>query len=243
MYLIINGYEFGQWLRILLWIGMPLSVFFMLLTTWLNYRRGHSFGGQLMLSVEGMEKGETFSAPPKEPVGDGRVDTERSVNDGEGDYKDNVYKGILWMKEKYEQYRDLADQRYDRLKEQLTRMEKKYEDLLESVRHTGAVGVGHVGVGPCRDSPVDQGPGLSAGAPGATAMQAAVPMDAIRIQELETQVEEKQRKIVDLEVRLTTDGLKIEELVKKLRNNSQLLTNIYQEVDKSLHFNETPPQG
>ena len=134
MHLIINGYEFGQWLRILLWIGMPISVFFMLLTTWFQYRRGRG-EAQMLLSMEGMDEGGSFSVEPQDLSGDGRVDTERTVNDGEEDYKENMYKGILWMKEKYEQYRDLADQRYDRLKEHLTRMEKKYEDLLESVRN------------------------------------------------------------------------------------------------------------
>ena len=44
----------------------------------------------------------------------------------------NIYRGILWMKEKYEQYRDLADRRYEQLKEELARSEKKYEDLVAS---------------------------------------------------------------------------------------------------------------
>src|SRR6185437_9783320 len=65
---------------------------------------------------------------------DGRADAQ------EDEYKENIYKGILWMKEKYEQYRDLADERYERLKEQLTKMEKKYEDLVASVGSSASAG-------------------------------------------------------------------------------------------------------
>jgi hypothetical protein len=143
MHLIINGYEFGQGLRILLWIGVPLTVFLTLLTTWFHYRSqraGSPYrsqpGSPLVLSIEGMEEGGTFSVEPPGQGKDGWVDTERTVNSGEEDYRENMYRGILWMKEKYEQYRDLADQRYERLKEQLTGAEKKYEELLESVRNT-----------------------------------------------------------------------------------------------------------
>ena len=37
------------------------------------------------------------------------------------------------MKEKYEQYRDMSDQRYERLKDELAKSEKKYDDLLASM--------------------------------------------------------------------------------------------------------------
>jgi hypothetical protein len=338
MYLIINGYEFGQWLRILLWIGMPLTVFLTLLTTWLNYRRSHG-AGRLRLSMEGMDNGGAFSLESEDLNGDGRVDTERSVKDGEEDYKENLYKGILWMKEKYEQYRDLADERHERLKDQLTRMEKKYEDLLARVRSVnpglledaapvlttipvsegqdgmadriGLMGEpGMAGLADLRemqlDMPTEGFPierpvefGASREFSGVTEIvveRAEASGDRIRTQELEEQLartqqrfdeevgrlrhqlneeiargrrlqdekkvgvdanrlleqqvlhssrqlEEKQRLIADLEGQLTTDRLKIDELVFKLRNNSQLLMNIYQELDKTLHFSDPPPQG
>lgn len=319
MYLIINGYEFGQWLRILLWIGMPLTVFYTLLTTWFHYRRSRG-GAHLQLSMEGMEEGGAFSVEPEDGSGDGRVDTERTVNAGEEypvgeEYKENMYKGILWMKEKYEQYRDLADQRYDRLKEQLTLMEKKYEDLLESVRSANPMlpadvgstalpepdGIDRAGITGVRaevpmDIRMEAQPHEFGGATEIVVERAEASGDRIRIQELEEQLartqqrfdeevgrmrhqleeevvrgrrlqdeknagvdsirqleqqvlyssrqlEEKQRMIADLEGQLTTDRLKIEELVTKLRNNSQLLMNIYQELDKSLHFSDTPPQA
>ena len=56
------------------------------------------------------------------------------------------------------------------------------------------------------------------------------------------QLEEKQRIIADLESQLRTDRQKIEELVTKLKNNSVLLMNIYQELDKSIHHTELPGQ-
>jgi hypothetical protein len=257
--------------------------------------------------MEGMEEGGTFSIGPEDLSGDGRVDTERSVKDGEEDYKENLYKGILWMKEKYEQYRDLADERYERLKEQLTRMEKKYEDLLAKVQSANPGLLESASPEPAT-FPVSPGEPGRAGRTGLTEEphwagtteivvdRAEASGDRIRIQELEEQLartqqrfdeeigrlryqleeeigrgrrlqdekkagaeanrlleqqllhsgrqlEAKQRMIADLEAQQTTDRLKIEELVTRLRNNSQLLMNIYQELDKSLHFSDTPPQA
>src|ERR1700743_1970915 len=58
MYLtMINGYELGQLLRIVLWISIPAVVFYTLVTSWLHYRRRHS-SDQLRLSIEGLSAGE-----------------------------------------------------------------------------------------------------------------------------------------------------------------------------------------
>ncbi|HWB91432.1 MAG TPA: hypothetical protein VG605_06250 [Puia sp.] len=229
--LIISAYEFGQFLRILLWICMPAAVLLMLVTTWIHYRRRQKLPSPLMLSMEGMgpaDAGKLAAEPETQPgdgrVDDGRVDEERSVKHGEEDYKENLYKGILWIKEKYEQYRDLADARYERLKEQLTHVEKRYEDLLASVQ--------------------EKHPGVVASSP---ALDEQLAHTRQRFDEevgrMRDQLEEKQRMIADLEGQLTTDRLKIEELVTKLRHNSQLLTNIYRELDKSLHFSDGSSQG
>ncbi len=43
---------------------------------------------------------------------------------------EKIYRGILWMKAKYEEYRDLADKRYNELREELSRSEKRYQALL-----------------------------------------------------------------------------------------------------------------
>ncbi len=36
----------------------------------------------------------------------------------------------MWMKEKYEQYRELTDKRYEQLREQLNRSELRYQGVL-----------------------------------------------------------------------------------------------------------------
>jgi hypothetical protein len=332
MHLIISGYEFGQWLRVLLWICLPGTVFLTILATWMNYRRGRVPAGLLTLQMEGLDEGESFSAEPagipKDRLQDERVDTERnmidaehamtdtqrSVKEGEDDYKESLYKGILWMKEKYEQYRDMADDRHERLKDKLAGVEKKYEDLLMRVQNTnpelletGATALatgrgwpaGESGWGGsprlmevrAEEFPPESRPIEFSGETEIIVERAEAGGDRIRIHELEEQLartqqrfdeevarlryqlddeiargrrlqdeknagldanrlleqqvlhfsrqlEEKQRMIADLEGQLVTDRLKIEDLVTKLRNNSTLLMNIYQELDKSLHFND-----
>ena len=180
MYLpMISGYELGQFLRILLWIFVPAVILSMLVTTWLHYRRKQKETDGVWLSIEGLGDGkeEVFVPVRLSGKADG---PEREGPGEEEEYKETVYKGILWMKEKYEQYRDLSDQRYERLKEELIRAEKK--------------------------------------------------------------LEEKQRVIADLEEQGQVYRQKIEELVEKLRNNSQLLLNIYQELDKSLRTADAAAQ-
>ena len=137
--LLINLYEFGQFLRILLWISVPLVIVSMLVTTWLHYRRKRRVPDELFLSLSGVKGSGLFllesaaeisgngQEPLQEPAGEPELDPEQ---------KENIYKGILWMKQKYEQYRDMADRRYEQLREQLTRTEKKYQELLEAAsRH------------------------------------------------------------------------------------------------------------
>jgi hypothetical protein len=175
--LLISLYEFGQFLRIILWISVPLVVLSMLVTTWLHYRSKRRAPDPLLLSLSGAEgagigfdgaEASTPSAhrmPPvtaKAPVvtpvllesaaeisGTGQEPLEESATEPvlDPEQKENIYKGILWMKEKYEQYRDMADRRYEQLKEQLTRTEKKYQELLEAASRNipPAPGTPHAG--------------------------------------------------------------------------------------------------
>ncbi|WP_431215558.1 hypothetical protein ACQ86N_13235 [Puia sp. P3] len=53
--LLVNLYEFGLFLRILLWISVPLIVVALLLTTWLHYRSRRRGVDEIRLSMEGME--------------------------------------------------------------------------------------------------------------------------------------------------------------------------------------------
>ena len=360
MTLTISGYELGQFLRILLWICVPAGILFMMITTWLQYRRRYSLHVPLLLTIEGGPSGEEMEkerrggsfgsqtvdglAPQTvddrveergRPGLDGRIEerdqltiedrVEELAPQTEDDYKENLYKGILWMKEKYEQYRDLADERYSRLKDQLTVVEKRYEDLLAAASNGQPMvtaGQANTGAPEQRAAAVEgqSAPALeSQSAPtvdmglsspeagwisddkGITAAAAPAPVEGISLereershsQELEEkfartrqrleeelsrvryqleeqvsrsrrqleeqaadssrkleqqaihssrQLEEKQRIIADLESQLRTDRQKIEELVAKLKNNSVLLMNIYQELDKSIHHTDIPGQ-
>jgi len=268
--------------------------------------------------IDGVESagGETITAGTGgfEQSKDDRVEEPaRRLADSfeEEDYKENLYKGILWMKDKYEQYRDMADQRYERLKDQLTKVERRYEDLLASLEGSRPL-VGAKPVEPTTwveagsEEPKAENPESRTlkSEPGEwnpepreqfAEMTVADREERTHTQDLEEklartrqrleeelgrvryqleeeiarsrrqqdeqsavvetnrhleqqmvhsnrQLEEKQRIIADLEVQLRSDRQKIEEMVTKLRNNSQLLMKIYQELDKSLHFNDLPKE-
>lgn len=140
-FLLVNLYEFGQFLRILLWISVPMFIVAMLVTTWLHYRRRRRTQDDMSMSMHGLE----LSASPEILLaamrgvavvdgvdGESAVSVEREAI-GPEDAIENMYKGIRWMKEKYEQYRDLSDQRIEELKEQVVVLEKKYQDLLAAL--------------------------------------------------------------------------------------------------------------
>lgn len=405
MYLsFISGYELGQFLRIILWIFVPVAIVSMLVTTWLHYRRRRRDSDDVLLSLEGLGGGEmdgfggdeeSAFALPLRVLGKPAGKLGSSAEDDDA-YNETVYKSILWMKEKYEQYRDMSDLRYERLKEELVRSEKKYDDLLASIvevkvgdrREKLLSGVAHAqveerAVREVEESAARDVEGMAArgnsgggvpevGEKAAPANAGTVPVepekrqdrkeeegekapvrerqvrpemrpvlgggisaaeierDSLRdllaernqqiiflqrqldqrikdfhlaehegrgargqIQELEEQaartrqrleeevdrirhhledeiargrrqleeqvaeykrqmeeqeanaerkLEEKQRTIVDLEEQIHVLRQKIEELVDKLRNNSQLLLNIYQELDKSLRSTDATPQ-
>lgn len=226
MYLLtIDLYELGQYLRIVLWICLPLIIISLLVTTWLHYRRRMLDPGGLRLSVEGMDNAmepERMSQLPDDSLS--YREMEESVENQEGippdnDHwgkesisewkdKDNIYQGILWMKNKYEQYRDQADQRYELLKEELSRSERRYQDLLLSMEEN------------------------KSGLPPA----AALAMVEAQYGQVRQQLDARQLIIDELEEQLRVERLKVEELVAKLQSNSQLLLNIYQELDKSPHI-------
>ena len=154
--LLINLYEFGQFLRILLWISVPLVVLSMLVTTWLHYRRKRRATEDLYFSLPGLDGVERVAMPVilrsmAEASGNGQESREpQDIDPALGpEEKENIYKGILWMKEKYEQYRDMADRRYEQLKEELNRTEKKYQELLEAAsRPSGDRGAEPQGTAP-----------------------------------------------------------------------------------------------
>lgn len=96
--LTISLYELGQFLRIVLWVFVPLFVVVLLITTYLHHRRRRREA--LMESALALPEGEL-------PV------------EGEEPGEDNLYRGLLWMKQKFEEYREQADERLGALRVQL----------------------------------------------------------------------------------------------------------------------------
>jgi chromosome segregation ATPase len=123
----IDSYELGQLLRILLWIMLPAVVLFIIINTWLQYRR--KWMADRVLLFEGMEAPhvrEEVEAVAGE-VPSARENWEMDAAN------ERIYKGVLWMKEKYEQFRDFADRRYELVKEELARVKRQYQTLVDAV--------------------------------------------------------------------------------------------------------------
>jgi hypothetical protein len=120
MYLLsVNLYELGQYLQILLWISLPMVLIVLLLTTYLHYRKRRK---------RQLEEGDVAGYPVETTAS---PQNSGSFENGEyPDNSENPYKGLLWMKDKYEQYREQTDNKYEKLKEELARSEQKYLDLL-----------------------------------------------------------------------------------------------------------------
>jgi hypothetical protein len=267
MYLLtINLYELGQFLRIVLWIFMPMAILSMLITTWLHYRRKGREQGGLLLAVEGFGRltdggaetnGQAVASPGGSVSGHDKTTEEESGSTAGVDTTDqaareewnegneNIYRGILWMKEKYEQYRDMADKRYEQLREELGRSEQRYQDLMLVLEESKNRSLGAVAK-PKEDilsTEMSSGEGeiLPSGQGGSPAGSGpfAEPLLPVNAETgADRELASKQVIIDELEVQLRVERLKVEELVIKLQNNSQLLLNIYQELDKS--FSATP---
>ncbi|HEV3325790.1 MAG TPA: hypothetical protein VG052_09295 [Puia sp.] len=243
MYLsIINLDSPGQFLRLLLWIFLPIGILYLLVSAWLRFRRSEKEAGGLRLAVEGFGGhaggedsnaggGNGYAGAGEEGYrveytadAAGAVDEVTEEEAG----KETIYRGILWMKEKYEQYREQADKRYELLREELGRSEKRYQDLLLSVEQNKNNVLGVVAE-PFRRDPL---PGeMSAGEGEILAESGTAVAPAIAAGRELSVIEE-------LEEQLRLERLKVEELVVKLQTNSQLLLNIYKELDISINISE-----
>jgi len=284
--LLINLYEFGQFLRILLWISVPLVILSMLVTTWLHYRRKRQVPEELLLSLsgaKGREMGREEAGPVVAPSvlqsagigGNGRDPLGESAEEPalDPEQQEKVYKGILWMKQKYEQYRDMADRRYEQLKEQLTRTEKKYQELLEAASRNAVPEPDNSsrGIQVEGESDVEKAsyPDLLEEKNRQIAFlqqqldqriktyhQAEIDGRENRSRMLELEeglfrtrhlLEEKQAYIDQLEGQLVSERRKIEDLVAKLQTSSQQLLTIYEELDRSMkpagHPDADQPEG
>ncbi|HEY4207216.1 MAG TPA: hypothetical protein VGM31_10400 [Puia sp.] len=124
--LTVSFYEFGQFLRIVLWIFLPLFVIVLLVTTYIHHRRkGRETG--LVLENEGLllagePNGGSGTTPGSADVAD--------IGQPEGD---NLYKSLIWMKQKFEDYREQADQRMWTLKEQLDQRTAAVQQLVDEL--------------------------------------------------------------------------------------------------------------
>jgi uncharacterized coiled-coil protein SlyX len=113
--LAISLFELGQFLRIVLWVFLPIFVIVLLITTYIHHRRRRR-PPQLAL-----EAGELF-------VSAGPISADLEQPEG-----DSLYKGLLWMKEKFEEYRVQSDERMSALKADLNQRAATIEALKEEL--------------------------------------------------------------------------------------------------------------
>jgi hypothetical protein len=201
----IDSYELGELLRILLWIMLPAVVLFIIINTWLQYRR--KWSADRVLQFEGME-GEGNIPDKAEERGTEAPHVREDVPPARENWEmdaanERIYKGVLWMKEKYEQFRVFADRRYELVKEELARMKKQYQTLLDA-------------------APTEAGMVVLEERNG-------------QIGHLQRLLEEKQELIDDLEAQLMAGKQKIEELVGRLQESSEHLLSIHRVLDRSVY--------
>ncbi|HMH21731.1 MAG TPA: hypothetical protein VK563_08140 [Puia sp.] len=154
--------EFGQFLQILLWIFLPIFILSLLVTTYLHYRKRSreqqdqfmpAFSDEIspalraaILSsassdgLSGKRAGDGSTSRTADMSSSRAADMplsrpeDRSDTQGMQEDTDSPYKGLLWMKNKYEQDRELADLKYEQLKSEFRHSEEKYTAILGEQR-------------------------------------------------------------------------------------------------------------
>jgi len=237
----------GLLLRIWLWISLPMAVIILLVATYFNYLRHTRPKIGLRLAMEGWGgKGpDTGAEEPyirkEDVVGDGDALLESelasAVSRGEtpgmeelgATGEETIYRGLLWMKEKYEEYRVQADRRYEQLREEFGRSEQRYNELLEVMEQNKRRALEIVGAGIPANAetvaPVDS-PAPEAGPP------VAEPALADQLADVQGQLGVKQRVIDELKSQLLAERLKVEELVAILQTNTQMLRKVIPDLGK-----------
>ncbi|MDO6431187.1 hypothetical protein Q4E93_11345 [Flavitalea sp. BT771] len=109
--LAISLFELGQFLRIVLWVFLPIFVIVLLITTYIHHRRKRQAPRLALEAGELLVPVEAIPAELLQPEGD------------------NLYKGLLWIKEKFEEYRLQSDERMSVLKGQLDQRAATIEAL------------------------------------------------------------------------------------------------------------------
>ena len=220
-------------LRIWLWISVPMAVLILLAAAWMNYLRNIRPRNSLSLAIEAAGEGsgaalaaENALAFGAREAGAGAVETggagEETVGGQDreeltGTGKETIYQGILWMKEQYEQYRQQADRRYELLREELGRSEKRYGELIQAMEQSKSRSLGTV---------MDSREGAPAARLGEREERSGSQSAEVRVEP-----DAKQAIIEELESQLRVERIKVEELVLKLQANSELILRIYRELE------------
>jgi hypothetical protein len=210
----------GLLLRVWLWITVPTAVIILIVNTWRNYMRTIRPKRNLRLAVEGFAGADSpgggdmyirrddLAGEGGALAGDGEAGfTEASAAEaGEEELtatgKETIYQGILWMKEKFEQYREEADRRYENLRDELRRSERRYQELLETV-----------------EKDKNSAPG-------------AVTDHPQELAEVRGQLDAKEGIIGEMESLLRSERMKVEELVAILQANTRMLQKVIPELGK-----------
>jgi hypothetical protein len=233
-----------------------MAVVILLVATWMNYLRNVRPKTGFNLAVEGLGGeispggGGTYIRR-EDVVGEGDAllgggnevgaftptsagESELASTEGDADEftatgKETIYRGILWMKEKYEQYREEADRRYEQLREELGRSERKYQEVIATMEQNRISALGSV---------TDN---RQIAAMTAEEGEIMAPELKAQLAEVRGQLIVNQGIIEELESQLRSERMKVEELTVKLQANSQLLQTIYQELDRSSHVGHGIP--
>jgi hypothetical protein len=130
--LVVNLYELGQFLRILLWIFLPVFILSALITTYVHYRKRRKNSGQDDPVMGLYAEGDLLAMPAGIGTDEGSRPDQRPEHGP--DNVSEAYKGLLWLKNKYEQDREQATTKFVQLKEEHRLLREKYEDLQDQFR-------------------------------------------------------------------------------------------------------------
>jgi hypothetical protein len=120
--LTVTLYEFRQFLQILMWIAIPLTIVTLTITVVVHYWR------------KKRKKEDDFLQPS--PDINSMVLPRLGEMPDEGD---PAYQGMLWLRSKYQQDIELADQKQEALKTAYAELEKKHLDLLSKIENNSTV--------------------------------------------------------------------------------------------------------
>lgn len=127
----ISLFELGQFVRIFLWIFLPVFILAILTTSYVHYRKKRKKKEQeVRASRLVLEEGdETVLA---------RIYSDAEARPENGN---TAYRGLLWLKEKYERERERSTAKYMQLKEEHRQLKDKYEELEDHYNKAQASGL------------------------------------------------------------------------------------------------------